>query len=63
MKKLVTLAVLGVAVKYFLDSESGKDIKRQIHDWLGEVQDMFSEKANAVKKEISAATPNMDQEG
>ena len=54
MKKLLALALLGAVVKYFLDSESGKDIKRQIHDWLGDAQDLFTEKTDAVKKEIGS---------
>lgn len=59
MKKLVSLVIVGIAVKYFLDSESGKDIKRQLHDWLGDVQDLFSKHVDAAKKELASAGDNI----
>ena len=42
MKKLLVLFGIGVAVKYFLDSESGKDMKKQVQNWLNEAQDALS---------------------
>lgn len=39
MKKLLILAAVGVAVKYFLDSENGKEVKSTIKDWFGDARD------------------------
>ncbi len=43
MKKLLALVIAGVAVKYFLDSEQGKQLQNQLKGWLGEVQDTFTD--------------------
>lgn len=39
MKKLLTLALAGIAIKYFLDSEKGNQVLIKLKDWLAEAQD------------------------
>jgi hypothetical protein len=43
MKKLLVLVAVGVAVKLFLDSEKGEEVKSYVRDLLGDVQDTFNE--------------------
>jgi hypothetical protein len=54
MKKLLTLVIAGVAVKYFLDSEKGQSLKTQLKGWLGEAQD-------AMKETVNRASGNVNQ--
>jgi hypothetical protein len=53
MKKLLALVAVGVAVKYFLDSEQGKQVKKQVMDLLSELQDTFSEGINKAGGKIT----------
>jgi hypothetical protein len=59
MKKLLALVVLGVAVKLFLDSESGKEIKRHLQDWLAEAQDILGDTLDTAKADLEKETPKM----
>ncbi|HUQ64758.1 MAG TPA: hypothetical protein VM101_01285 [Flavitalea sp.] len=43
MKKLLVLVAVGVAVKLFLDSEKGEEVKSYVRDLLGDVQDTFND--------------------
>ena len=63
MKKLLVLVAVGVAVKYFLDSEKGDEVKTYVKDLLGDAREFlndFFEKAtekventaNAVDKKL-----------
>ena len=39
MKKLATIILFGVAVKFFLQSPQGRRLKRRMKEWLGKVED------------------------
>ena len=43
MKKLLVWVAIGVAVKYFLDSDKGEEFKSYVKDLLGDAQDVFNE--------------------
>jgi hypothetical protein len=38
MKKLLTLVLAGVAIKYFLDSDSGRELKTRLQTWWDDAQ-------------------------
>lgn len=60
MKKLLVLIGLGVAIKYFLDSDSGRDVKNQVKDWLKEAQDGFSDKLEMAKEKVHDVKQRMN---
>ncbi|MBO9571324.1 MAG: hypothetical protein J7497_03825 [Chitinophagaceae bacterium] len=60
MKKLLTLLALGVAVKYFLDSEKGGQLKSKIKGWMGDAKDAIDETVRNGQKAASGATPKMN---
>ena len=43
MRTFITLAVIGVAIKLFLDTETGKDVVRRVKDMLAEAQEEFED--------------------
>ena len=43
MKKILVWVAIGVAVKYFLDSDKGEEFKSYVKDLLGDAQDTFNE--------------------
>jgi hypothetical protein len=59
MKKLLALVIAGVAIKYFLDSEQGKQLQNQLKDWLGDVQDTFNETVNTATGKAKATVDRM----
>lgn len=61
MKKLLALIVVGVAVKYFLDSEQGRQLKNQVMDLLAEAQDTFTEGINKATGRIAQTARQADQ--
>jgi hypothetical protein len=60
MKKILTLVALGVAVKYFLDTERGKELKKQVTDWLGEAEDTVKETFQQATDTIKQAAARAD---
>jgi hypothetical protein len=60
MKKLLTLLALGVAVKYLLDSEKGKEIKSQIKGWIGNAQDAVAETVGNLEERAGKTAPKMN---
>ena len=60
MKKLLVLVALGVAVKYFLDSEKGEELKSYVRDLLGDAQDTFNEFFNKASDKIEDTAGNVD---
>lgn len=55
MKKLLLLVAAGVAVKYFLNSEHGKEAGKQVKDWLGEAQDSLKDVMGRAGKKAKQA--------
>lgn len=60
MKKLLTLLALGVAVKYFLDSDKGKELKTQIKGWIGDAQDAVAETVGNLEDKAGKTAPKMN---
>lgn len=60
MKKILTLLALGIAVKYFLDSEKGKDVKTQVKGWLGDAKDTFTDTLNGAERKIHKEASKMN---
>ena len=51
MKKLLILAAIGVAIKLFLDSEKGEELKDKARDWWQDMQDkLYNALENAAEK-------------
>ena len=61
MKKLLVLVALGVAVKYFLDSEKGEEIKSYVKDLLGDAQDAFNEYMEKATGKVEGAASQIDK--
>ena len=60
MKKLLTLIALGAAVKYFLDSEKGHQLKSQLKGWMGDAKDVFDDTVKNTQKSAEGITPKMN---
>lgn len=61
MKKLLVLVALGVAVKYFLDSEKGEELKSYVKDLLGDAQDAFNEYFEKTTEKVEGAASQIDK--
>ena len=61
MKKLLVLVALGVAVKYFLDSEKGEELKSYVRDLLGDAQDAFNEYFEKATEQVEGAASTIDK--
>lgn len=58
MKKLILLAAVGVAIKLFLDSEKGDEVKAYVRDMLGDAREFlndFFEKASDKVEDAASA--------
>lgn len=58
MKKLLVLAAIGVAIKYFLDSDSGKEAKDQVKSWLGDAKDYFDDYMKTAADKVQKVANN-----
>ena len=58
MKKLLVLVAAGVAIKLFLDSEKGDEVKAYVRDMLGDAReflnDFFERASEKVENTASA---------
>lgn len=61
MKKLLVLVALGVAVKYFLDSDKGEELKSYVRDLLGDAQDAFNEYFEKAAEKVEGAASQVDK--
>lgn len=61
MKKLLVLVALGVAVKYFLDSEKGEELKSYVRDLLGDAQDAFNEYFEKAAEKVEVTASQIDK--
>lgn len=61
MKKLLILVAVGVAVKYFLDTEKGQEIKNYVRDLLGDAQDAFNEYLEKASEKVEGTASRIDQ--
>jgi hypothetical protein len=60
MKKLLALVVAGVAIKFFLESEQGKDIKNKIISWLDDLEASWDNQAPAATQKIEQMANSTD---
>ena len=61
MKKLLLLAIAGVAVKLFLDSEKGYELKKHIHDLIQDAQDSVNAFLEKITDKIEDTASTVDQ--
>lgn len=61
MKKLIALAVVGVAVKLFLDSEQGVEMKRRLRNVIQDAQDSINSWLEKVADKIEDTAADVDQ--
>lgn len=61
MKKLLVLVALGVAIKYFLDSDKGEELKGYVKDLLGDAQDAFNEYFEKATEKLEGAATQADK--
>ena len=61
MKKLLLLAIAGVAVKLFLDSETGHELKQHIRDMIQDAQDAVTALLEKVTDKIEDTASTVDQ--
>lgn len=61
MKKLLVLIALGIAVKYFLDSDKGEELKSYVKDLLGDAQDAFNEYFEKATEKMEGAASEADK--
>jgi len=60
MKKILALIIVGVAVKYFLDSEKGRQLKSRVRDLLDEGLDAVNEKLETAASKVEQAAGKVD---
>ena len=61
MKKLLLLAIAGIAVKLFLDSEKGYEVKKRIRDLIQDAQDSVNTWLEEVTDKIEDTASTVDQ--
>ena len=59
MRTFITLAVIGVAIKLFLDTETGKDVVRRVKDMLAEAQEEFEDTLNTTSEKVKSTANRM----
>lgn len=59
MRTFITLAVIGVAIKLFLDTETGKDVVRRVKDMLAEAQEEFEDTLNTASDKVKSTANRM----
>lgn len=60
MKKLLVLAVVGVAVKLFLDSEKGHELKQRVRDLIKEAQDTINDYLETASEKVEDMAGTVD---
>jgi hypothetical protein len=61
MKKLLTLVLAGVAIKYFLDSEKGNQMRSKVTQWLSDAQDEFGNLIDKTSQKVGQTVSKIDQ--
>ena len=61
MKKLIVLAVAGVAIKLFLDSPQGNQLKGKVRDLIQEAQDKINEWLETAAEKVENTASRVDQ--
>ena len=59
MRTFITLAIIGVAIKLFLDTETGKDVVSRVKDMLAEAQEEFEDTLNTASDKVKSTANRM----
>jgi hypothetical protein len=60
MKKLLVLAVVGVAIKLFLDSDKGQELKQKVLDLISDAQDAINEYLEKATEKVEDVAGTVD---
>lgn len=60
MKKLATVILFGVAVKYFLQSPQGRRLKRKMREWLSKVEEGVNTRIENMTQKIEQTAGRVD---
>lgn len=60
MKKLLALVVLGVAIKLFLDSEKGEEVKKEVKKWFNEMEDTLNKAVEKAFDKVENTAEKVD---
>ena len=61
MKKILVWVAVGVAMKYFLDSDKGEEVKSYVKDLLGDAKDAFNEYYQKASETVEGAITRTDK--
>jgi hypothetical protein len=61
MKKLLVLVAIGVAVKYFLDSDKGDEVKNYVKDILGDAREFLNDFFENASEKVENAASTVDK--
>ena len=61
MKKILVWVAVGVAMKYFLDSDKGEEVKSYVKDLLGDAKDVFNEYYQKASGTVEGAINRTDK--
>jgi hypothetical protein len=60
MKKILALIVVGVAIRYFLSSEKGRQLKNRVRELLDEGLEALNEKLETAAGKVEDAAAKVD---
>ena len=61
MKKLLVLVAAGVAIKLFLDSEKGDEVKAYVRDMLGDAREFLNDFFENASEKVENAASAVDR--
>jgi hypothetical protein len=61
MKKLLVLVAAGVALKLFLDSEKGDEVKAYVRDMLGDAREFLNDFFEQASEKVENAAVAVDR--
>ena len=61
MKKLLVLVAVGVAIKLFLDSDKGDEVKAYVRDMLGDAREFLDEFFEKASQKVETAANAVDR--
>lgn len=61
MKKLLVLVAVGVAIKLFLDSEKGDEVKAYVTDMLGDAREFLNDFFEKASEKVENAAVTVDR--
>ena len=61
MKKLLVLVAAGVAIKLFLDSKKGDEVKAYVKDMLGDAREFLNDFFEKASEKVETAASAVDR--